>query len=531
MAELEKIIWISIILIVIISVKERLKLALPLLLLSAGLILSLTKLVPSIDMSPEMIFYVVLPPILFDAAWNTSIPEFKKEFSKISLLAVGLVFLTTTIIAYIAHSIFPGFTWPLAFILGAIISPPDALAATSITKGLPLPKKLVTILEGESLLNDASALIAYKCALIAIISGVFSFWDAGFQFVTISLGGILVGLVIGYVFLKLHRFLNGNGNAETFVIILLPFATYSIAEHLECSGVLAVVVLGMFLSWNSFSLFSANSRIQMSHFWDVIVFVLNGLVFLILGMQLPQIIADIPHSELPVLILYGLLIFGILIVIRLFVIFTFPLFSGNKAKKETAFFSQSKKEYIILSWSGMRGVVSLAAALAMPLQDADGVLIAQRSTILFITFVVIIFTLLIQGLTLPNLIKLIKPTEEEKNDKELNILLIDQSLSFLEHKKGDRSITEGIVSGMIEKLKKEETELCQTGSAEPIDRIEWRKAYFNVELQLIEFQRKELIKNYYKGKYSLEVIRKKEWELDFWATTVYHEMETLEYKN
>lgn len=531
MAELEKIIWISIILIVIISVKERLKLALPLLLLSAGLILSLTKLVPSIDMSPEMIFYVVLPPILFDAAWNTSIPEFKKEFSKISLLAVGLVFLTTTIIAYIAHSIIPGFTWPLAFILGAIISPPDALAATSITKGLPLPKKLVTILEGESLLNDASALIAYKCALIAIISGVFSFWDAGFQFLTISLGGILVGLVIGYVFLKLHRFLNGNGNAETFVIILLPFATYSIAEHLEYSGVLAVVILGMFLSWNSFSLFSANSRIQMSHFWDVIVFVLNGLVFLILGMQLPQIIADIPHSELPVLILYGLLIFGILIVIRLFVIFTFPLFSGNKVKKETAFFSQSKKEYIILSWSGMRGVVSLAAALAMPLQDADGVLIAQRSTILFITFVVIIFTLLIQGLTLPNLIKLIKPTEEEKNEKELNILLIDQSLSFLENKKRDPSIIEGIVSGMIEKLKKEETELYQTGNSEPIARIEWRKTYFNVELQLIEFQRKELIKNYYKGEYSLDVIRKKEWELDFWATTVYHEMETLEYKN
>lgn len=364
------------------------------------------------------------------------------------------------------------------------------------------------------------------------MSGVFSFWNAGFQFVTISLGGIIVGLIIGYAFLKLHRFLNGNSNTETFVIILLPFATYSMAEHLECSGVLAVVVLGMFLSWNSFSLFSANSRIQMSNFWDVIVFVLNGLVFLILGMQLPQIIADIPHAEIPVLILYGLLIFGVLIMIRLFVIFTFPLFSGNKVTKETGFFSQTKKEYIILSWSGMRGVVSLAAALAMPLQDNDGVVISQRSTILFITFVVIIFTLLIQGLTLPNLIKLIKPTEEdEKNEKELNILLIDQSLSFLENKKWDHSIAEGIVSGMIEKLKKEETELFHVETSEPVDRVEWRKNYFNIELQLIEFQRKELIKNYYKGEYSLEVIRKKEWELDFWATTVYHEMETLEFKN
>ena len=529
MAELEKIIWISIILIVIISVKEKLRLSLPILLLVTGLILSLTRLVPSIDMSPEMIFYVVLPPILFDAAWNTSIPEFKKELSKISLLAVGLVFLTTTIIACIAHRMIPGFSWPLAFILGAIISPPDAVAATSITKGLPLPKKLVTILEGESLLNDASALIAYKCALIAIVSDVFSFSKAGFQFITISTGGIIIGLIVGYTFLKLHKFLYGNSNVETFVMVLLPFATYSMAEHLECSGVLAVVILGMFLSWNSFSLFSSNSRIQMSHFWDVIVFVLNGLVFLILGMQLPQIITDIPYEDLPVLILYGLLIFGVLIVIRLFVIFTFPLFSSQQPEKGTGFFSQAKKEYIILSWSGMRGVVSLAAALAMPLYDNNGVPVPQRSTILFITFVVIIFTLLIQGLTLPKLIQLIRPAEQaEKTEKELNVLLINQSLSFLENMNYKNSMTENIVAGMIKKLTKEELQLSQKTIAPARDRIEWRKTYFKIELELIDFQRTELIKNYYKGEYSLEIIRKKEWELDFWATTVYHEIETLE---
>ncbi|MGL6126886.1 MAG: Na+/H+ antiporter, partial [Chryseobacterium artocarpi] len=157
--------------------------------------------------------------------------------------------------------------------------------------------------------------------------------------------------------------------------------------------------------------------------------------------------------------------------------------------------------------------------------------IGQRSTILFITFVVIIFTLLIQGLTLPNLIKLIKPAEEEeKNEKELNILLIDQSLLYLKSMNGSTTMTDEIVTGMIEKLKKEETELSKNEISQSTDRIEWRKTYFNIELQLIEFQRKELIKNYYKGEYSLEVIRKKEWELDFWATTVHHEMETLEYK-
>ncbi len=530
MAELEKIIWISIILIVIISVKDRLKLALPILLVVAGLLLSLTQLIPSIDMSPEMIFYVVLPPILFDAAWNTSIPDFKKELPKISLLAVGLVFITTTVIAVVAHSIIPGFTWPLAFILGAIISPPDAVAATSITRDLPLPKKLITILEGESLLNDASALIAYKCAVTAVLSGVFSFWNAGVQFVSISLGGIVIGLLIGFVFLKIHRFLNGNSNTETFAIVLLPFATYSLAEHLDSSGVLAVVALGMFLSWNSFSLFSSVSRIQMGHFWDVIIFILNGLVFLILGMQLPQIVADIPHSELPVLILYGLLMFGILILIRLLITFTFPVFSGKKNGYKDVLLPRFRKEYIILSWSGMRGVVSLAAALALPLYTNNSALIEQRSTILFVSFVVIIFTLLIQGLTLPKLIKLIKPASEEKQyEKELNILLIEKSLSCLQTMHPQDEISRDIIARMAEKLKKEELELFgnNAGNTDVMAKKEWRETYFRIELELIDFQRKELVKCYRKGEYELEEIRKKEQELDFWTTTVYHEVESL----
>ncbi|WP_262496201.1 hypothetical protein [Chryseobacterium indologenes] len=177
----------------------------------------------------------------------------------------------------------------------------------------------------------------------------------------------------------------------------------------------------------------------------------------------------------------------------------------------------------------MRGVVSLAAALAMPLYDNNGVPVPQRSTILFITFVVIIFTLLIQGLTLPKLIQLIRPAEQaEKTEKELNVLLINQSLSFLENMNYKNSMTENIVAGMIKKLTKEELQLSHKTIAPARDRIEWRKTYFKIELELIDFQRTELIKNYYKGEYSLEIIRKKEWELDFWATTVYHEIETLE---
>lgn len=525
MVELEKIIWVSIILIIIISVKDRIKLALPILLVIAGLILSLTQLVPSIDMSPEMIFYVVLPPILFDAAWNTSIPDFKKEFPKISVLAIGLVFLTTTIIALIVHSIIPGFSWPVAFVIGAIISPPDAVAATSITKTLPLPQKLTTILEGESLLNDASALIAYKCAVIAITSGAFSFWNAGFQFISISFGGIIVGFVIGFVFLKLHRYFNTSSSADTFAVILLPFAAYSLAEHLGCSGVLAVVILGMYLSWNSISLFKTESRMQMSHFWDVAIFVLNGLVFLILGMQLPVVVSHIPGHELPVLILYGLLIFAVLVAIRLAVLSLFPLFNKTKAH-EKGFLTPSKKEYIILSWSGMRGVVSLAAALALPLRDDQGEVITQRDTVLFISFVVIIFTLLIQGLTLPRLISMIKPSVSDKEEeKDLNLLLLKKSLSFLNNYQTNYGNEESAVKTMTKKLEKEELQIHNHRTETTFSQqTEWKRTYFELELKLAAYQRQALAQFYHKGAFTLETIRKKEMELDFWTTTVQHEL-------
>ncbi len=521
MTELEHIIWISIILIVITSVRSRLKLALPILLVIVGLILSLAQCFPVLAINPDIIFNIVLPPILFDAAWNTSIPDFKRQFSKISLLAVGLVLITTTVIAVVVHSIIPGFNWAISFALGAIISPPDAIAATSIAKDLPLSRKLITLLEGESLLNDASALIAFKCAIIALVSGGFSFWNAGLQFVIMGISGVAIGLSIGYGFVKLHRFLHGNSNVETFAVLLLPFATYSLAEHLAASGVLAVVSLGMYISWNSFSLFSSASRLQMSHFWDVIIFILNGLVFLILGMQLPHIVEAIPRSEIIVLTLYGFLIFCLLILIRLIVTYFFPLFSCREDKEDAAFQWRFRKEYIILSWSGMRGVVSLATAFALPLYANNGSLIAQRNTVLFLSFVVIIFTLVIQGISLPQLIKRITPKR-----KELNDLLIERSLSYLESLEIDRPLVQEVVQKMQVKLQnqREEPNDMKRSIKDIICRDEWRACYFDIELSMIQVQRKELVRSYQKGIYPLEDVRKKEFELDLWTANIYQEM-------
>lgn len=531
MEELQRIIWISIILIIIISVKDKIKMALPILLVIAGLVLSLTHLLPSMDLNPEMIFYVVLPPILFDAAWNTSIPDFKKELPRISLLAFGLVFLTTTIVAVFVHSLIPSFGWALSFVLGAVISPPDAVAATSITKNIPIPKRLTTILEGESLLNDASALIAYKFAVIAVVSGAFSLWEASYQFILVSLGGIVMGIFIGFLFLKAHRFINDNSNVETFAVVLLPFAIYSLAEHLGCSGVLAVVVLGMYLSWNSFSVFTANSRIQMGHFWEVMIFILNGLVFLLLGMQLPKIISDIPSLQILTLIFYGFLIFLILVLVRFVVLFAFPLFD-KRDRNSKGNHSQANKEYLILSWSGMRGVVSLAAAFALPVNIHSGQTIEQRSTVLFISFIVILFTLIIQGITLPRLIKLIKPEPNDSNDEyRLNKLLLEKSISYLHQFSANDHIFQEARDVMISKLGNEEIQLLnKKENTSGTDRqSECKKAYFQLELRLAAYQREELEKNYQQGVFPLETVRRKEWELDFWITTIQHEIEQINY--
>lgn len=472
-------------------------------------------------------FYVVLPPILFDAAWNTSIPDFKKELPRISILAFGLVFLTTTIVAVFVHTFIPNFSWALAFVLGAIISPPDAVAATSITKNIPIPRKLTTILEGESLLNDASALITYKFEVIAIVSGSFSLWEAGFHFVLGVFGGLAIGLFIGFLFLKAHRFLNNDSNVETFAVVLLPFAAYSLAEHLGCSGVLAVVILGMYLSWNSFSIFTANSRIQMGHFWEVIIFILNGLVFLLLGMQLPSIISNIPSSQILILVFYGFLIFLILVIVRFIVLFSFPIFNDKKTEKSKGDFYQTNKEYLILSWSGMRGVVSLAAAFALPISNQSGENINQKSTVLFLSFVVILLTLIIQGITLPRLIKLIKPTPQTSNDDfDLNKILLEQSISYLHHFPTQELAPQDVREVMIAKLQKEEIPCnVEENVSKNNPQLDWEKAYLTLELQLIDYQRKVLERNYQQGNFSLETITKKESELDFWATTVLHELE------
>ena len=272
MGNFEIVIFIMTILIVLSAFADKLKLPYPILLVIIGLIIGFVPFLPNLKLDSDIVFLIFLPPLLYDAAFKTSWYDFKKEIKAISALAISLVFFTTIIVAVAAHYLIPGFSWPLSFLLGAIISPPDAVAASSIIKGLGLNKKVLTIIEGESLVNDASAIIAYRYAMAAVLSGGFILWKASLQFLLVSAGGILAGLVIGYILVFAHRKIKDNSIVETSLSLLTPYLAYLLAEKFHASGILAVVTSGIFIAWHAREVFSFQTRLQTTVVWQTVIF-------------------------------------------------------------------------------------------------------------------------------------------------------------------------------------------------------------------------------------------------------------------
>ena len=298
------------VLVALLAVADKFKFPNPVLLVVAGLGIGFIPSIPAITLDPEVVFLIFLPPILYDAASNTSWHDFRSEIKAISALAIVLVIFTTTAVAVASYILIPGFTWPLAFVLGAIVSPPDAVAATTITKGLGLNKKVITILEGESLLNDASALIAYRFAIAAIGTGYFVLWQAGIDFILVVVGGILIGVAMGYVFILIHKRILNNSIISTSLSLLTPFLSYLAAEHIHVSGVLATVSAGLLISWRAPDVFSYHTRIRHRAVWDTIIFLLNGFVFILIGLQLRSILADLGQYSVSHIVLYGIVVRG-----------------------------------------------------------------------------------------------------------------------------------------------------------------------------------------------------------------------------
>jgi len=397
---------------------RRLHIPYPILFVIGGLLLGLAPGVPRVQLNPELVFVFFLPPLLYPAALFTSWRDFRADLRTISLLAVGLVLLTTAVIAWIAHH-FMGMPLAAGFVLGAIVSPPDAIAATAIAERLRVPRRIVTILEGESLVNDATALVAYRFAIMAVITGSFSLSHAGVRFLVAATGGVAVGLVIGWLADWFHRHVE-DAPIEITVSLLTPFAAYLPADRLGLSGVLSVVTTGLYLGWRLPEITDYRTRLDARPVWDVVEFILNGLVFILIGLQLPAILHAAEGDHLPrrQLILDALIISLAVVVVRILWVFPTTYLPRFFLKSHRGEPCPSWKHITILAWTGMRGVVSLAAALALPLTKADGSPFPGRDLIIFLSFIIILATLVVQGLSLPPLIRWLNIEDDDSLERE-----------------------------------------------------------------------------------------------------------------
>ena len=389
------------------SLAKRLRLPYPIVLVIAGLAVSLVPKLPRIPLNPDLIFIGVLPPLLFSAAFTTSWREFRYNLASISLLAFGLVGFTVVGVAFMAHMLLPEFDWRLGLVLGAVVAPTDAIAATSIGKRLGLPRHIINVLEGESLINDASGLLALQFATSFIVDGnVPSLAGGLWDLIYLPAGGILVGLLVGKVVHVVGRKLD-DAPIEVTMTFVIPYIAYLSAEAIHCSGVLAAVAAGLYLGQKSSSLFSSVSRLESHSFWNTFTFVLNSLVFLLIGLQLPYILAEI--RSIPTSLLFIDAVEFVVGVILLRLIWVYPgayvayLIRKNVQKQPEN--PPRIRGIFVLGWTGMRGVIALAAAIALPQTIANGSPFPQRNVIIFLTFCVIFVTLVVQGLTLPPLIR------------------------------------------------------------------------------------------------------------------------------
>lgn len=416
----------------LIMLANKIKVAYPVLLVIAGLTISFIPGIPALHIDPELIFIIFLPPLLYEASWAVSWKEMWRWRRIITSFAFVVVFLTALSVAFAANHFIPGFSLALGFLLGGIVSPPDAVSAGAILKFVKVPKRMSSILEGESLLNDASSLIIFRFAFIAVATGQFVWYEAALSFSWMLIGGVGIGLFVGWIFMKAHKYLPTDANIDIVLTIVTPYIMYLAAEEVHSSGVLAVVSGGLLLSNKRHLFLSSTSRMRGVNVWESFCFVLNGLVFMLIGLDLPEITSGLEGVSISSAIGYGVLITAVLIVGRILsaygaVIVT--LIARNFIKVADTR-NPGYKVPLILGWTGMRGVVSLAAALSIPVHLDDGTAFPERNLILFITFVVILLTLLLQGLTLPYLIRKIQiPNLDDTLPEEEAYSLIRKQLA------------------------------------------------------------------------------------------------------
>jgi Na+/H+ antiporter len=397
---------------------HRLKVAPPIAFLLGGLALALVPDMPKVHIDPEYMLLIFLPPILMEAAFFTSFRDFRDNLQQILLLAIGLVMMTSIAVAVTTVALVPGATWALGFVLGAIVSPPDAAAATAALRNIIIPKRVKSILEGESLVNDATGIVLYKFALAAMVVGGFSVADASLSFLFKAAGGLAVGVVVAFIFIRMFRYLV-DPSVEILSTFIPPYAAYIIAESFHMSGVLGVVSAGLMIGWHAPSLFTPRMRLSAEAIWHMVVFFLNSLAFLLIGLQLPELVVRLDVMNNPSLITMALAVCVASVAMRF--IWVFLMAYGLRRFMPSHLrlkYYPAWQNIFVVAWTGMRGVVTLALAFALPLTLPSGEAFPQRDLIIFLSTSVIIFTLILQGLTLPWLTRTLRLSFEPRRMKE-----------------------------------------------------------------------------------------------------------------
>jgi len=497
---------------------RRLRMPYPIALVIGGLCISLVPGLPLVRINPDLVFLLFLPPLLYAAGWFTSWHDFKANLRPIFLLAVGLVLFTTLVVGVVLHWLIPAIPLAVAFAFGAIVSPPDAVAATSIAEQIRLPKRVVTVLEGESLVNDATGLVALRFALAAAASGSFSATDAAMEFAWVVSGGLGMGLVVALLFERVFRLIKDDSLLIT-VSLLVPYIAYLPAERLHVSGVLAAVTAGVYGGWKGPELLSANTRLNAAAVWSILVFLLNCILFILIGLELREIVGDLGHYSTGQLLAYGVVVSGVVILVR--PVWVFPatwlprLLSERLRQRDPI---PPWRHVLVVAWSGMRGVVSLAAALALPMTFGDGRPLPQRSLVIFLTFCVILSTLVFQGLSLPLLVRWlgVKQRPEDKHERNARLKLAHAALAHL-NKVAEQSPRHEKALQQVTAYYQERIEDLNDDLAEVLGWSDHREHWIatrRLRLDGLEAERRELIKLRREHQVNEELMHQIEHELD-----------------
>ncbi|HEU4982501.1 MAG TPA: Na+/H+ antiporter [Acidobacteriaceae bacterium] len=507
---------------------RRLKVPYPIILVLGGLALGFIPWVPDVRLSPTVVFLVILPPLIFASALNTPWREFKFNIISISMLGLGLVIFTVVGVAVFAHLVIPGFDWRTGAVLGALISPTDIIAVSAIAKRVGLPHSVLQVIDGESLINDAAGLLALQFTTALVVSGSVPSLSQGFgQLVWLIVGGVAVGILIAFLVTRFDRLLIGRFSAGTdlqmLVSLATPYFAYLLGEAIGASGVLATVACGLYVGRSLSETVSSRARLDTRVVWNTVDFALNGFVFIIIGLQLPSILSGISRNgtiplDWPRMIGEALLVCAIVIVLRYLWILPgarIAHFLRTRLQKQKIR-TTSKRELVVMGWSGIRGVLTLAAALSVPFVTDTGTHFPNREAIIFLAYAVILVTLVGQGLTLPALIRRLgisEPKSEQDEEREARKTMLQFVIQTL---RGMDTSEDEIATQAVDQLIRVYDQRLQGISSTSEKQVEAQldRKYREVARRLRTAQRRELNRLRNQGRFREATLRRLERELD-----------------